>query len=168
MQSSIYAQLGKLRLLVGALGEKDRCNWWPTTFFAPTSKSFLMPLYPRTFPLAQYHGVSEAARRVHDGHLNVGSFHLFRLPEEVEHDIHALVISWSSNVIEAMIGQDRASALSALAELGGVEEGRVEGPISCGEVQGLLSGSAHPKVASIYRQAFEADVQAFPYFTSGS
>ena len=41
--------------------------------------------------LAQYHGVSEAARRVHDEHLSVGSFHLFRLPEEMEQDLHALL-----------------------------------------------------------------------------
>ena len=48
-------------------------------------------MFSKTSRLAQYHGVLEAARRLHDEHLSVGSYHLFRLPEEVEQDLHALV-----------------------------------------------------------------------------
>jgi hypothetical protein len=35
--------------------------------------------------VAQYHGVQEAASRVHDEHIGIGRvYHLFRLPEHVE------------------------------------------------------------------------------------
>ena len=168
MQSSTHAQLAKIRLLVGALGEKDNFGWWKTNFFASSSKAFLLPLYPRTFPLAQYHGVVAAACRDHDERLKLGSFHLFRLPEEVEQDIHALVNSWDSNSVQAIIGQDKASALSALADLSGAEEHIVEGPILCGAVQELLSGSAQSKLAAIYHKAFASGLQTYPYFASGS
>ena len=40
-------------------------------------------IFPRTSHVAKYHGVAEAARLVHDESLSVGSYHLFRLPEEL-------------------------------------------------------------------------------------
>lgn len=168
MHSSKYCELAKIRLVVGALGEGDKHVWWPTTFLASSSKIFLQPIYPRTLRLAQYHGVLEAARRVHDDHLNVGSFHLFRLPEEVEQDIHALVISWSLADFEDVTARDEVSALGALDSLAVVEKDRFEGPVFCGAVQELLSGNALRRIASIYSGAFAQGVQAYPYFSSGA
>ena len=78
-----------MRCLVGYLGERAQFAWWPTAFYEPSSRLFLEPVFAKTSRLAQYHGVIEAARRLHDEHLSVGSYHLFRLPEEVEQDLHA-------------------------------------------------------------------------------
>jgi hypothetical protein len=79
---------------VGFLGERAQFAWWPTAFYEPSSRNlFLEPVFSKTSRLAQYHGVLEAARRLHDEHLSVGSYHLFRLPEEVEQDLHAIVQS---------------------------------------------------------------------------
>ncbi|MEI6263193.1 MAG: BrxE family protein, partial [Deltaproteobacteria bacterium] len=82
MKKLISSDFLFMRLLVGYLGEKDQFNWWPTTFICSFSNLFLSPVFPRTTLLSQYHGILEAARRLHDERIGVGSvFHLFRLPE---------------------------------------------------------------------------------------
>ena len=81
-------EITRLRMIVGYLGEKGQHNWWSSEFFSPTAPAFLNPVFGKTATLAQYHGVKEAARRVHDTHIGVGRvFHLFRLPESMEQAI---------------------------------------------------------------------------------
>src|ERR1044071_7696845 len=81
-----------LRLIVGFLGEKSQFGWCPTAFYEPSSRLFLEPVFPKTYRLAQYNGVREAARLLHDEYVGVGNvFHLFRLPEEMEQDLHTLM-----------------------------------------------------------------------------
>src|SRR5690606_20401440 len=92
-QNAMLTGLLRLRFAVGFLGEQAQYAWWPTAFYGPSSRLFLEPVFSKTSRLAQYHGVLEAARRLHDDHLNVGSYHLFRLPEEIEQDLHAAVQS---------------------------------------------------------------------------
>jgi hypothetical protein len=68
--------------------------------------------------LAQYHGVLEAAaRRLHDEHLSVGSYHLFRLPEEVEQDLHAMVQSRVGDELASKTPQSKEAAMDALKRL---------------------------------------------------
>ena len=86
MSASYLATLLQIRLLVGYLGERAQFAWWPTAFYEPSSQLFPAPVFSKTPQFAQYHGVTEAARLLHDEHLNVGSYHLFRFPEEVEQD----------------------------------------------------------------------------------
>ena len=166
IESSPYAALAKLRILVGALGEQDKFNWWPTSFFASSSKMFLEPIYPRTVHLAQYHSVVEAARCVHDEYLNAGTFHLFRLPEEIEQDLHALITSWSTDNIQALIGPDDAATLKALVDFGTADEEAVDGPILCGSVQEFLSETTMSKISSLYAAAFIGGRQTYPYLMS--
>lgn len=73
MTPSNITTLLELRLLVGFLGERAQYAWWPTAFYEPSSRLFLEPVFAKTARLAQYHGVLEAARRLHDEHLNVGT-----------------------------------------------------------------------------------------------
>jgi hypothetical protein len=54
-----------LRLIIGYLGKKTQFGWWPTSFFEPARKLFLEPVFSKPYPLAQYHGVAEAGRRLH-------------------------------------------------------------------------------------------------------
>ena len=58
--------IARLRMIVGFLGEKGQHNWWSSEFFSATAPAFLNPVFGKTATLAQYHGVKEAARRVHD------------------------------------------------------------------------------------------------------
>ena len=62
MKESYLPTLLQMRLLVGFLGERAQCAWWPTAFYEASSKLFLEPVFSKTSRLAQYHGVLEAAR----------------------------------------------------------------------------------------------------------
>ena len=92
-------------------GERAQCNWWPTAFYEASSRLFLEPAFVKTSRLAQYHAVVEAARRLHDEHLNVGSYHLFRLPEEIEQDLHSLKLSNDGENIASQSPLAKNSAL---------------------------------------------------------
>ena len=110
-----------LRLLVGYLGERAQGAWWPTAFYEPSGRLFLEPVFGKTARLAQYHGVLEAARRLHDDHLSVGRYHLFRLPEEVEQNLHGLIErqvreAATPPVPQNLPGGDGAATLPGLGE----------------------------------------------------
>jgi len=154
-----------LRLLIGYLGEAAQFNWWPTSFFQPSSKQFLEPVFARTTRLAQYHGVKEAARRLHDEHIGVGSvFHLFRLPEEMEREIHG---RFEDQVgIEKLIGElaSKDAALHALSVLADGDRSAGEGPISIGKVSDLRTNKAIKETARCYKAAFNQGAKSYPYF----
>ena len=129
----------QLRLLVGFLGERAQFAWWPTAFFEQSSRLFLEPVFPKTSRLAQYHGVLEAARRIHDEHLSVGSFHLFRLREEVEQDLHTIV---QGNVGEKLVSQtlqSKDAALEALKRVAAANVTASVGPVAIGSIKELES-----------------------------
>ncbi|WP_395142856.1 BrxE family protein [Armatimonas sp.] len=157
----------ELRVLVGYLGEKPQLGWWPTTFLDRTAVAFLSPIYPRSSSHAQYNGVREAARRVHDEFVGVGHvFHLFRLPEEWELDLHRL--AQDGEVMRAILQKVVSSevALTALREM--VGESSVaphSGPIAIGSVSMLRQRDAVRKFAELYLSAFENDLRSYPYLT---
>lgn len=70
-------EIARLRLTVGYLGEKGQHNWWSSEFFSATAPVFLNPVFSKTAVLAQYHGVKEAARRVHDAHIASAACFIF-------------------------------------------------------------------------------------------
>jgi hypothetical protein len=153
---------------VGALGEREFHGWWPTSFFSKSAKMFLEPVFPRTSLLAQYHGMLEAARRTHDEHLSVGSFHVFRLPEEVEQDIHELVSSMSPDEIDDILAKDKEAGMAGLLNLADGQTEVAEGPSLCGDIEDILAGSTLSRVASVYHHAFENGERAYPYFEVNS
>lgn len=160
--------LGKLlhlRLAVGILGERDQLAWWPTSFFAPASKPFLEPVFVKTARQAQYHGVVEAARRVHDERLSVGSFHLFRLPEELEQDLFVAVKREDPSGTNSATPTSRDEAMAALRSIAGTTNGSApEGPVLVGSIADIRKPDALAAVAGAYEKAFAAGTQAFPYF----
>src|SRR5664280_937787 len=95
--NSYLPTLLQIRLLVGFLGERAQFAWWPTAFYDPSSQLFLAPVFSKTSQLAQYHGVTEAARLLHDEHLNVGSYHLFRFPKKS----NRISMRWSKPALAA-------------------------------------------------------------------
>lgn len=158
----------RLRLLVGFLGERSQYGWWPTSFFGTSSGMFLEPVFPKTAKLAQYHGVTEAARRLHDEHIGVGSvFHLFRLPQESEQAIHSVMLDDRGNE-ELFVGlEDREKAIQALAELAdGGATVVSEGPVSVAKVKDVLAAPTVKGVAQSYLAAFEGGIRIYPYFSA--
>ena len=163
-EKPIQETLLRLRLSVGLLGERAANGWWPTSFLEASSRAFLDPVFVRTGLLAQMHGVTEAARRVHDARLAAGSFHLFRLPEEAEQDLYALVRDWSRSG-GAHVPSDASDAMTMLDEIAVGTGVDAPGPKLMGDSGSLGSADAWRMVAGVYRDAFRKGFQSYPYFS---
>lgn len=150
-------------MLVGFLGERAQCAWWPTAFYEASSRLFLEPVFSKTSRLAQYHGVLEAARRLHDEHLSVGSYHLFRLPEEVEQDLHAIVQSSVGEELSSQSSQSKEAALEALKRLSAKNGTSGVGPAAVGNINDLDSTDTLKAIAAAYLSAFTQNVKTYPY-----
>lgn len=160
MEASLLPIL-KIRLLVGFLGERAQFGWWPTSFFESSGRLFLEPIFAKTRHVAQYHGVTEAGRRHHDEHLNVGNYHLFRLPEEVEQDLHMLVEEQDEETPITALCQDTQAALDALIDMAGAAKKEGLGPVAIGNVTDLAEHLND--LAAVYSSAFMSDAQSIPY-----
>jgi hypothetical protein len=161
--TEMMRQIISMRYLVGFLGEKSQFGWWPTAFYEATSRQFLEPVFSKTSALAQYHGVVEAARRLHDEHLSVGSYHLFRLSEEIEQDLHEVVQTRSSELFESNLTDSTETALGALAKSGAGTGQEAVGPILVGKIEDLRNTAVLGSITEIYHAAYSSRTKAFPY-----
>ena len=166
MKESYLSTVLQMRLLVGFLGERPQFAWWTTSFFGDYSLRSLEFVTPKTSLLAQYHGVVEAARKLHDEHLNVGSYHLFRLPEEVEQDLHAMMQSGVGTELAKQLPQDKDAALAALKTLAGTIPSAAVGPAAVGNIDQLSAGEILKSIAGAYVSAFSQNAQTYPYLVS--
>jgi hypothetical protein len=167
MHASTLVQIVRLRLLVGFLGERSQCNWWPSAFFIASSSAFLSPIFTKTAFTAQYHGVKEAASRVHDEHIGVGKvYHLFRLPETVEHTLvgHLREPGFIDSVSVQL--QDQEQALEGLATVATSHAACQEGPVLVGAIDELLAGKHLGLLAHYYRSAFSENTKVYPYYAA--
>ena len=166
MQAEDLEHLATLRLVVGLLGEKDQAGWWASSFLSGASATFIAPLFPRTGLLAQCHGVTAAAMRVHDERIGVGEvFHLFRLPEDMERSVHELL---QDNEAVKRIEESLASCDSARAFLEQSETTTPDvGPTRIADTAGLRKKRNWQRVAAKYAAGFRNDSEVFPYFTDG-
>ncbi len=153
----------QLRVLVSFLGERTQYAWWPTTFYENSSRLFLEPVFSKTSKLAQYHGVLEAARRLHDEHLSVGSYHLFRLPEEIEQDLHNLVQRPMADEPSVLDLLSKDSALNTLEDLAGSVSVKYVGPTKIGKIGELNTHNTIKAIAACYLSAFSNDTKTYPY-----
>lgn len=153
----------KVRLAVGLLGEKDLGNWWPSVWFTSNAAAFLSPIYGERADIARYHGLVEAARRIHDEAIGVGkAFHLFRLPESLEQSLHhAIVDKGAKGSTEAISDQESAETFLGKIGIIGLPSA---GPIRVGSQSELNSHVSLQTVAGHYLRAFEGGYQTFPYF----
>ncbi|WP_448118431.1 BrxE family protein [Pseudomonas serbica] len=163
MKESYLSTLLQMRLLVGFLGERAQCAWWPTAFYEASSRIFLEPVFSKTSRLAQYHGVLEAARRLHDEHLSVGSYHLFRVPEEVEQDLHAIVESIAGEKIASQVPNSKEAALDELKRLAATSGMFSVGPMAVGSINDLDSTDTLKVIAAAYLSAFSQSAKTYPY-----
>ena len=154
------------RRILGFLGEKTQSNWWSSSFYEASSTRFLEPVFSRTAHLAQYHGAVESARRFHDENLSVGSFHIFRLPEEIEQDLHEMVQTRLIDLFDPALIIDQGTALNALSKsCTGADDGSV-GPVLVGTIDELWAPALLNKVGAIYRTALSSGDQALPYLVA--
>lgn len=163
MKETYLPTLLRLRLLVGFLGERAQCAWWPTAFYEASSRLFLEPVFLKTSRLARYHGVLEAARRLHDEHLSVGSYHLFRLPEEIEQDLHAIVQSSAEEELASQAPLSKEATLDALKRLAASSGTSSEGPTAVGSIKDIDSTDTLKAIAAAYLSAFTENAKTYPY-----
>ena len=162
METELIETLAKLRLAIGFLGEREQFGWWQSSFFTQGSDAFLSPLFGRTKVLAQCNGVSQAAAMIHDERIGVGNvYHLFRLPEDVEQNIHKML----HEVKNLNIGNNKETALIYLQKHSSVSAQTSLGPFRIGDKKSLHNPKSWQMVAGIYLYAFEKGVEIYPYFT---
>jgi hypothetical protein len=166
MKEICLPTLLQMRMLVGFLGERAQYAWWPTEFFKPSSRSFLEPVFPRTFRLARYHSVVEAARRLHDEHLNVGSYHLFRLPEEFEQNLHSIAQTSAGDKFATAAFQNKDAVLETLNNIAAMTCVSYEGPTAIGTIKSIDSPNTIETMAAAYVSAFKQNVRTYPYLTA--
>lgn len=161
----------RLRALVLALGEIAVPAWWKTEFMNETGLRFLERLYPRTPIRAAVHAASRAACEAHDKAVGrVGVYHLFRLPESLETEIHSSPSSSDAEFISrfrSFLGrrEDLMEMLSTFCS-GPPVKGIAAGPKRIGVESDAVQTEALGMAASVYHEAFKRGKPAFPYFAA--
>jgi len=163
MNQELIKRIVTLRVAIAFLGEKEQANWWPSSFLSRSGESFLSPVFPKTAPLARVSGASAAAQVSHDEHIGIGDvFHLFRLPENIEHDISQSLAA-DGSVLEVIASEE--SAKDALKELAAGETLQGVGPLLL--EQGGIDQPMLTQMASAYLQAFGSGAEhVYPYYRS--
>jgi hypothetical protein len=85
------------------------------------------------------------------------------LPEEVEQDLHNLVLSKEGEDLAAKIPQDREAALDALKAVSASGAKLSEGPTAVGGIKELDSPAVLKAVAGAYLSAFLQNARSYPY-----
>lgn len=126
-------------------------------------------MFARTAPLAQYHGVKEAARRVHDEHIGIGRvFHLYRLPETLEQSLFELLQEPAAAIAAHPDLTSQAVALDALQSFFKTASAGQEGPIQIGTSADLDDGAWISAAAGGYYAAFTQGRRSYPYLVDRS
>ena len=92
-------------------------------------------------------------------------FHLFRLPEEVELDIHKCLQDpgFINDIKPGLTSKEEArAALSDTASAGTP----AEGPIVAGQLADLQRMESWKQVAEMYAKGFDNGKKTFPYFVA--
>ena len=153
-----------LRMAVGLLGEQDNGNWWSSLWGTANADAFLTPIYGEKAAAARYHGLVEAARRVHDERIGVGRvFHLFRLPEMLERRLHDMITR--EYAAKGTLGP-KGKAEELLSKLSSAAQGS-DGPVRVGSASDLEGKNWVGVLAGHYLASFKAGRQTYPYFTEG-
>ena len=165
MNAKQIKQLALLRIAVGLLGEQVQPRWWTSTFCGANGKAFLAPVFPRTQVLAQLHGVSAAAALVHDDRIGIGNaFHLFRLPEDLEQELHGVASGEAvGEISDVMRSADSATQFVRNSAASVCKD--AVGPVKVGQMSSLREASSWRDVAAFYLSAFEGHKETFPFFS---
>lgn len=160
----------RLRALVLALGESTTPAWWNTQCLNEAGLRFLERLYPRTSFHAAIHAAGKAASDAHDRAVGrIGVYHLFRLPESLEAEIHRappVADQDFFSVLRAALNRPEP-LLELLAPLcGDADADAAPGARKIGTDQDLMTPAGFRKTAAVYHQAFLRRQPGFPYFTA--
>lgn len=159
----------RLRALISALGESSNSAWWKTKFMNETGLRFLERLYPRTPVRAAVHAAGRTACETHDRAVGrVGVYHLFRLPEALEAEMHAVSSFGDEDFFSrfrSCLGQQE-DLLEMLMPLCSDEKptSTATGPKRIGTESNATIIEALGEAAAVYHNAFKQGKPTFPYF----
>lgn len=162
MKKQDIKRILELRFLVGFLGEKVQFDWWGCAFLSKSSASYLLPMFPRTTLLAQYHGVCEAAVKAHDEFIGIGQhYHLYRLPEVFE----KALVSCVNETAEGVLLGNLVSVDTAVARLEQLANSvqAAEGPVNAGEFDEYALENSLCTLAGLYAAAFKTGIKSYPF-----
>lgn len=160
-------EIAKLRICVGFLGESQQYSWWKSNFISTSSAAFLMPIFAKTAFLSQYYGVKKSATIVHDEHIGIGKgiFHLFRLPERHEIELHKILESGIiTENIKALINT-KENAENFLQESCIKSNNSGAGPVRMGAASDIMKKNIWNRLAYHYLNAFNGQDKTFPFFS---
>ena len=162
MEPEFIELLSRLRLAIGYLGEREQFGWWQSSFFIRGSSAFLSPLFARTQVLAQCNGVTKVASIIHDERIGVGNvYHLFRLPEEIELNIHKKLHEFKPEDTFTT----KESALDYLRKHSIKSDQSSVGPTRVGNKKSLYELRSWQLLSGLYLFAFEKRVEIYPYYS---
>lgn len=156
-------ELLKLRLAVGALGEK--IGWWNTNALNPKFQHVVKGLFPHSWRLAAMNATSEAAKIVHERAVTKRSQHLFRFHTELEQDLRRMMVEAQGvSVFAEVFDSSVSDPEGTLRQMAG-KGGRLhEGAVSLGEPSRKFILSQVPRMAALYLAAFSNGTQSYPFF----
>ena len=160
--NNILKTILKLRWNVGYLCERTEQPWWNADLFGSASLNIFKAIYPRTSILAQYYALKETATTFHDEMLNRGTFHLFRLHEEIEQDLHKYIVDNISE-LSLKIPKNLEEALQEIKLLSKNKAKSKEGPHFIDGNASHIDGDMISKIADVYLMAFLEKKKSFPY-----
>ena len=153
-----------LRLVVGYLGEKTRKAWWSTDLLGATGVRFLENVFPRTAWNAALTSTCEAARIVHDQNIGrTGSYHLFRLPPDIESIVEGTQRITNLKALWTSI-QSEAEAFQSLEKIAESQIQAPSGAVQIGVASRILRKDSVSEIAAHYASSFKSGSRCFPYF----
>jgi hypothetical protein len=160
----------RLRVVVLALGESASPAWWKTEFMNETGLRFLERLYPRTTLHAAVHAAGKAAGDTHDRAVGrVGVYHLFRLPESLEIELHQMPPDPADDfslALRSAMGRPEELMKLLAPMCGGERADAASGSRKIGTDKDIMTTTGIRKTAAVYYTAFAGNIPGFPYFTA--
>lgn len=167
MENKVQTNILLIRTCVGFLGEAQQHAWWTSSFFSSASNAYIAPVFGKTSFSARYHGVREAASKIHDEHIGVGKgvFHLFRLPEMLERECHLLLSD--PQIIETALEtiSSKDASMAFLESASKKNDHNAVGPVLIGQAGDVKKPSGWKSIAHYYFKAFSEGSKVFPYFS---
>lgn len=152
-------KLLRLRLAVAAVGEKAK--WWPSHICDPLRLKALRQLFPKTWRLAAFSAVSDAAKIVHREALSNRAQHLFRFQTEIEQDMRRYLGTSEGKAIFDEVMQAPETTLERLSEKGFRARA---GAYELGDALPEVIYQSTGRMATLYWEAYKAGSVSFPYF----
>lgn len=155
----------ELRLAVGFLGSGAVRGWWDCDFLSPAGLGASEYNFPRNPAAASFQATNLAAKIHHDEAIGRSqSWHLFRLPTQLEVLLHEQLQSAAAPLDVALLQETKAMAL--LAKLAEGEIDPPDGPVQVGKPDECSSETGISELAKHYHAAFRSGRVVLPYFAN--